>query len=977
MNFYDTAFLCLISGCGVLSWRQYSRQEKREEKLPMLDATTPRAKAEASAFTRLFLTVYCLVMASDWLQGPYVYSLYKDQFGLSETVVAALFTTGFLSGGISGYFVGQFADKYGRKTACLVFCTTYSMACFSTLVPNIFALFLGRVFGGLSTSLMYSAFESWMVTEYHKKHLEQVGKSLSSMFGIMTTLNSIVAILSGVFSEWLVQFTQTKRAPFMASAALLLLAFWIIWGFWSENYGDSGDKEQSEVPAQSIVKLVITDHCILALGLASCFFEGSMYLFVFFWTPALKAAHGAKPRDLPLGMIFACFMGSVMLGSLAFNLLVSKYQLISHSRLLTIIFSTASSTLLIPVIVKDEAIIFWAFCIFEACVGMYWPSVGYLKGRFIDDGVRARVYGMLRIPLNIFVVVALSLIKEAGQKPPMTSTRAKKEYAKANRGPRVSRAEQRRRDQEELVRHRKEYEKIRAAEKAKNARDKKSEKVAKEKEERKRRGLPEPSRFVRASQPTISRFITSGKKRGWQELDNVTEDSDATIDDEVNRKNIVEPLAKRIAIAAEESEDEFGGFPSLSQSDLPEILEKIDSSIKPIDNSSAIQLDSATPDHDSQELPKLRRNDGKKQYFDYSAADQKLVENQLLSEAAEAVSKSDHIEPPGANTIDVRTVKKRTQETRTVGLQTPKNMSKPCIQSSTVVEQISRPSLQERAINMPPPPRRPSKAISFAPDPTISRSIPHTVSRVNSVFSLPPSSAQAFLENNLDDFFPSPTQQIRELMDDVDDLPSNTQIAKELDAPEPKKVFQKAIQEKVQEEEFYDFISTQDLMSSQEMLEIGTPSRKSSNLHNLAMPPQLEPTAVLEDFMELICSQDLTMSSQDIREMDTPKAAVLSKPDPVKPVQQKRERTSMPRFFEEKEDDLLHAALHESQLLAAREEKVSMEEKIKEEGGAKGKDRKDGTVRGRKSKLQRTKSLATDYGDDDFSGCEEELFALC
>jgi MFS family permease len=111
---------------------------------------------------------------TDLSAGPYVYSLYKDQFGLKETIVAALFTTGFLSGGISGYFVGQFADRYGRKTACLVFCVTYSIACFSTLVPELPILFLGRVFGGLSTSLMYSAFESWMVTEYHKR---QVGES--------------------------------------------------------------------------------------------------------------------------------------------------------------------------------------------------------------------------------------------------------------------------------------------------------------------------------------------------------------------------------------------------------------------------------------------------------------------------------------------------------------------------------------------------------------------------------------------------------------------------------------------------------------------------------------------------------------------------------------------------------------------------------------------------------------------------------
>jgi hypothetical protein len=35
-----------------------------------------------------------------------------------------------------------------------------------------------------------------------------------------------------------------------------------------------------------------------------------------------------------------------------------------------------------------------------------------LKGRLIDDNVRASVYGMLRVPLNVFVVLALSTTKE-------------------------------------------------------------------------------------------------------------------------------------------------------------------------------------------------------------------------------------------------------------------------------------------------------------------------------------------------------------------------------------------------------------------------------------------------------------------------------------------------------------------------------------------------------------------------------------
>jgi MFS transporter, MFS domain-containing protein family, molybdate-anion transporter len=70
MNSYDSAFLVLITGCGALTWQQYRKKEQSpEEKALMQNAVTPRAKAEASQFTRLFLVVYCLVQASDWLQG--------------------------------------------------------------------------------------------------------------------------------------------------------------------------------------------------------------------------------------------------------------------------------------------------------------------------------------------------------------------------------------------------------------------------------------------------------------------------------------------------------------------------------------------------------------------------------------------------------------------------------------------------------------------------------------------------------------------------------------------------------------------------------------------------------------------------------------------------------------------------------------------------------------------------------------------
>jgi len=70
---------------------------------------------------------------------------------------------------------------------------------------------------------------------------------------------------------------------------------------------------------------------------------------------------------------------------------------------------------------KSEKWAFWLFCVFEAWVGVYWPSMGYLKGQLIDDGIRARVYGFLRIPLDVFVVASLLLAGDADEFGPVFS----------------------------------------------------------------------------------------------------------------------------------------------------------------------------------------------------------------------------------------------------------------------------------------------------------------------------------------------------------------------------------------------------------------------------------------------------------------------------------------------------------------------------------------------------------------------------
>ncbi|KAF2704291.1 DUF791-domain-containing protein [Pleomassaria siparia CBS 279.74] len=382
-----------------------------------------------------FLPIYLLVNGSDWLHGPYIYPIYKDEKGLPEEVVAALFLVGFLAGGISASFTGALADRYGRRSACLSFCVLYSLSACTLLADNIVVLFFGRILGGVSATLLYSVFESWMVTEFNRVLPDEPASTMSGFFSTMTTLNSVVAISAGVLAEWVVKMTGTAKAPFMTSVIFMGTAFVMISKNWKENYGwhkespETGDANPlfeekvetlltgSKPNSKSALRLAFEDPRILVLGLTSCFFEGSLFLFIFFKFPALKLSHklAGSTEELSFGIIFATLMCSMMLGSMLHQHLSTSKTSIATHKLLAGTLMVAAMCFFIPVYIREEAITLWCFCGFEACCGIYFPLISYLRGQIVEDGARASIYGMLRIPLNIFVVVALSTTKEGEQ----------------------------------------------------------------------------------------------------------------------------------------------------------------------------------------------------------------------------------------------------------------------------------------------------------------------------------------------------------------------------------------------------------------------------------------------------------------------------------------------------------------------------------------------------------------------------------
>lgn len=60
-------------------------------------------------------------------------------------------------------------------------------------------LIFGRILGGLSTSLLFTAFESWMVSIHRKRGFPE--EWLSSTFAISSWGNGFVAIIAGFLAQ--------------------------------------------------------------------------------------------------------------------------------------------------------------------------------------------------------------------------------------------------------------------------------------------------------------------------------------------------------------------------------------------------------------------------------------------------------------------------------------------------------------------------------------------------------------------------------------------------------------------------------------------------------------------------------------------------------------------------------------------------------------------------------------------------------
>jgi len=247
---------------------QEQQQEEEEEEQFVVKSKKQQDDAKYSLIhgklLQTYLPAYLFATCADWLQGPYKYALYSS-YGYTQKDIAHLFVAGYGSGMVLGSIVGGLADTYGRKKLCLFYCASYTFSVLMKHCKHFHVLLLGRVGGGVATSLLFSVFESWLIgahgecgllvggggssSEEEGSEEKWLAKSLSlSMYG-----SSLVAIGSGVLANVVVENSGKMRpwnseesniyvggyiSAFDACLVPLGLCAVLITVLWEENYGE-------------------------------------------------------------------------------------------------------------------------------------------------------------------------------------------------------------------------------------------------------------------------------------------------------------------------------------------------------------------------------------------------------------------------------------------------------------------------------------------------------------------------------------------------------------------------------------------------------------------------------------------------------------------------------------------------------------------------------------------------------------------
>lgn len=223
MNIYEIYFgFCVLLLSSTLVWRLPSlsatfadaRRRRSLRGLLLISATGAHEAITPSQGCTL-LSLFAALLAG-WLLESYSYRHYRS-LSYTSASCQTLLVTRALGSLLAVPVVGPLVDLRGPSSGCLACGVAFTAAALLTALQDSFAvLSLAAVLQGVGTALLQGCFESWLVSEWHRRQLS--GEWLSAMATLMGMAGGLVGPLASALGEVLIAFFEPQDGGAVANA---------------------------------------------------------------------------------------------------------------------------------------------------------------------------------------------------------------------------------------------------------------------------------------------------------------------------------------------------------------------------------------------------------------------------------------------------------------------------------------------------------------------------------------------------------------------------------------------------------------------------------------------------------------------------------------------------------------------------------------------------------------------------------------
>ncbi|KAL5556837.1 hypothetical protein UlMin_039073 [Ulmus minor] len=350
-------------------------------------------------FQRNFLLLYSLASVLEGLSSAFG-EFELAYYGVNREQIVLSLCVGYAASLFFGPLLGVFSDLIGPKKACLIFCILHLFIGLwrRTIAPP--SILVASICLSLSASIFSFSFETWMVVQHEKQGHRQ--DTLSDTFWLMSFFESASLIGSQVLSNWLVGNDVEKKllSPSFAAIFFAIIGIICITKGWAEVPQTATFKEYK----MSFYAYIFGDKRIWLLAWAQACLHFSIAVFWILWAPTVVA----DGREVSLGLIYPCLLGSRMLGGTIFQWLIGGPSSLRTEDCLVYAFVTLGLVMSVTAYNYQEIeVLVTLFCLFHFAVGLISPSLARLRTMYVPNELRGGMISLSQAPANAATLLFL------------------------------------------------------------------------------------------------------------------------------------------------------------------------------------------------------------------------------------------------------------------------------------------------------------------------------------------------------------------------------------------------------------------------------------------------------------------------------------------------------------------------------------------------------------------------------------------